>query len=227
MTPCLSFLIHLNIISRNQFISQTAYRIIGNPEYKQKVLEFLKASDLFIQDISVDQYPTPRKEDIDVIAGQEEDLSPVSKMNYQATTTHFIRDENGMVVAASRFDLVSQESTGTKRIFALASPILEVLDSGGVLYIDEFETALHPQECRFLVSLFNSKNNPRNAQLIINTHCGAIMDQLGDKNCFLFGKNQLEETIIGTIPSEARNVALEKKYNRGDFGAVPRVEVIK
>lgn len=226
-TRIFHFFARLKLISRDQFVSQTVSKIIDNPEYKQKVLEFLKSSDLFIQDLSVDRYLTTRKGVIGIVPGQEEELQSVSRMNYQAMTTHYVRDESGAVVTTNQFDLASQESTGTKRIFALACPILEALESGSVLYIDEFETALHPQECRFLVSLFNSKNNPKNAQLIINTHCSTIMDQLGYKNCFLFGKNQFEETIIGNIPGEARNVALEKKYNRGDFGAVPRVEVIE
>lgn len=217
----------LKIVNREDFIEQTMDKIADDLDYKQKVLNFLKASDLFIQNISVKRSAIKRRELINSDTELKSLRQLLSSESHQAYTTHFVRDDRGRVVSTEQFNLISQESTGTKRIFALAYPVLSALENGLVLYIDEFETALHTQECLFLVSLFNSKNNPKKAQLIINTHCSAIMDQIGYKNCFLFGKNQFEETIIGEIPGDSRNVALEKKYNRGDFGAVPRVEVIK
>lgn len=205
------FLKNLNLVAGWQSADMTAQKIINDPEYKAKVLALLNQADLFIQDVSGVEM---EKTGLEVLMGRD---------RYDVMTSHYMRDNAGKVVGMQQFNMFVQESTGTRRIFELAYPILEALERGSTLYIDEFETALHPNECVFLVELFKSELNKKGAKLIVNTHLVQLMEYLGYKNVVLFGKNNFEETEIGRIPGESRNVALEKKYLQGRYGAVPRV----
>jgi AAA15 family ATPase/GTPase len=70
------------------------------------------------------------------------------------------------------------ESAGTRRLFELAGPWLDVLDKGRVFFLDELDTSLHPHLVRFLLMLFhNPETNPHNAQLVFTTHDTTILDQ--------------------------------------------------
>jgi len=40
---------------------------------------------------------------------------------------------------------VQDESAGTKSLFAIGGVIIETLDTGGVLVVDEFEKSQHPR----------------------------------------------------------------------------------
>ncbi len=207
------FLKKLNLVAGWQSADMTAKKIVDDAEYKAKVLALLNQADLFIQDVTGVEM---KKTGLEMLLGGD---------RYNVMTSHYVRDEAGKVIGMQQFNMFVQESTGTRRIFELAYPILEALDQGKILYIDEFETALHPNECVFLVKLFKSELNKKKAKLIVNTHSAQLLEYLGYKNVVLFGKNNFEETEIGKIPSESRDVAIEKKYLQGRYGAVPRVEI--
>jgi AAA15 family ATPase/GTPase len=211
---------HLKLITGAQPIGETAQKIIESEEYRNKVVDLLQKSDLYIHDVAAQEMRMP-DEVLNGLPIKDEFKKNIDRTGYQITTTHLLRDECNKVVGTRNFLMSLHESTGAKRIFELSFPLIDTLENGNVLFIDEFETAMHPKECAFIVSLF--KNNPNGAQLIINTHWTGVIDQIGRKNIHLFGKNNSEETIIGEISSDARETALEKKYNRGIFGAVPNI----
>src|SRR5690606_32354246 len=78
--------------------------------------------------------------------------------------------KNGEVVGQSAFD-VRDESAGTKNLFALGGIIIEALEEGHVLVVDELEKNLHPDITTFLIRLFHRPDINRNhAQLIFATH---------------------------------------------------------
>src|SRR5690606_39789718 len=66
---------------------------------------------------------------------------------------------------------VRDESAGTKNLFALGGIIIEALEEGHVLVVDELEKNLHPDITTFLIRLFHRPDINRNhAQLIFATH---------------------------------------------------------
>jgi len=67
------------------------------------------------------------------------------------------------------------ESDGTQKLFEFSGLILAVLHNGDTLVIDELNKSLHPDLVRFLVKLFNSPINQRNAQLIFTTHETSVL----------------------------------------------------
>ena len=209
---------------------QTSKLIKESPEFKNEVLKFLKNADLYIQDIAVDQIRVP-DEVINSLPLNDVFKSKMNREAFDITTTHFIYDDNdGRVVGVKPMSLEYQESSGTRRMYELAYPIINSLKNGIALCIDEFELYLHPKECQAIIDLFNDKHsNPKNAQLIITTHATQIMEYIGRNNLYLMGKNAKEETIIGKIPKSIRkeDKLIEKKYLMGTFGSLPRVGSFK
>jgi len=63
------------------------------------------------------------------------------------------------------------ESAGTLKMFALYPLLQNVLDTGGVLFVDELNARLHPLLVRTVVITFlNPETNPKHAQLIFTSH---------------------------------------------------------
>lgn len=203
--------------------SKTAEKIMTDNDFKTRVLDLMRRADLHVQDITVSEAQIPKKL-LDQLPLSDEAKKGVSGTGFVISTTHLLRDDNGDVVGTVPLSMGSHESVGTQRIFELAYPILDVIDNGGTLYFDEFENDLHPSECKFLVSLFE-KENPKRAQLIINTHSTVLQDQVGRDNIRLLSKNNNEETIISEVPKTIKpgDPAIERKYNKGILGAVPSI----
>lgn len=215
---------HFLFVSGSLEQNSTAKRISEDDEFKTKVLDLLRRADLSIQDLSSTKVNVP--DDIfDQIPIYKSVKSKFDRTAWDVRTTHMVYDSLGRVVR-TRAMPIGTESMGTRRIFELASPILDSLDKGNILYIDEFETHLHPRECEFLVELFTSKENGSNAQLILNTHNTQLLDRVGRDSIHLVGKNNREETILGKISKNIRtnDKLLEKKYTKGMFGAVPNIQ---
>nr|WP_296473371.1 AAA family ATPase [uncultured Acetatifactor sp.] len=60
------------------------------------------------------------------------------------------------------------DSTGTKKIAALASYIIEGIEQGRILVVDELDSSLHFKLTRAIVAMFNNELN-MGAQLIFAT----------------------------------------------------------
>lgn len=217
------FLEHLHTIAGTQPVRETSRMAVESPEFKEKVLKFLKSADLYIQNLLINEVNLPESN----IDNLPEELKKRFSKNYDVFTTHFVYDEkNGDVIGVKPLSLLGQESNGTRRMYELAFPIIDTLEKGNILLIDEFELFLHPRECEYIVQLFKNKDtNKRNAQLIIMTHATRLMGQIGKNDIYLFGKNAKEATIIGKLPGGIRqeDKQIEKKYLKGFFGSIPRV----
>ncbi len=199
----------------------TATRITESDEFKRWVLRLLTAADLSICDVNAISDFSKGK-----IVGDE----VTTVLSYPIYTSHYVRDNTGKIVNIKTVPMDSFESAGTKKIFALAGPVATALEKGQVLYIDEFESSLHPRECQLIINLFASpETNPLGALLIANTHQTQIINWVKRDDIFLLGKNNFEATIIGKIPTDIRkdDKNIESKYNRGWLGAVPNMGSIE
>lgn len=203
----------------------TAQYLLERPEKKSDVLGFLKAADLSIQDLEIAQITMP-DEIFKSLPFKDDILANFDRVGTSVNTVHYEYDENGKAIGTKTFSLINHESNGTKKLFELAFPLLDTLQRGGSLYIDDFEVYLHPKEVTFVVDYFsNKKTNPNGAQLIINTHSSWLMDALGKRSVHLIGKDQREQTIIKELTGvRSTDQAIEKKYLSGLFGAVPSVK---
>jgi len=123
----------------------------------------------------------------------------------------------------------ADESSGTKKFFAISGPLLDVLENGYTLVVDELDSKLHPNLVGKIVSLFNSKEfNPNNAQLIFNTHNTNLLSAelfRRDQIWFIEKNKYAEAKLYSLADFKSDNVrkteAFEDNYIRGKYGSIP------
>ena len=197
---------------------------------KNKVVSFLKAADVDIDDIELEKEKFNTQslpDDLPEEFKKHLEAKYKDKSVVQVKTVH--RLETGRKVL---FDM-ENESDGTQKIFALAGPWLDVLENGYILIIDELHDNLHPLMVKFLVSLFhNQKTNPKNAQLIFTTHDTSILNQevfRRDQIWFCEKDKQQATTLYPLTDFSPRKGVenLERGYLSGRYGALPYLRNIK
>ena len=125
---------------------------------------------------------------------------------------------------------LKEESKGTQMLFRIALPILQTIDEGGFVAIDELEASLHPSLAQSIVRLFNDpESNPKNAQMLFTTHDTNLLGTtLGEPTLrrdqvWLTEKDAEGATVLYPLtdykPRKAEN--LERGYLQGRYGAIP------
>ena len=142
-------------------------------------------------------------------------------------TIHSKVDENNNFAGDVKFDLFEDESMGTRKIFEAIGPIIDTLQKGAVLFLDELDASLHPILTRKIVELFNNaKSNPHGAQLIFTSQDTNLLDQtLFDKEQIWFiEKDKFGASHLVSL-AEYKDVRKEHKIERnyilGKYGAIP------
>jgi len=154
-----------------------------------------------------------------------------SDYKYRIRTQHKVY-EDGKVIDVEYFDK-EEESKGTQSLFVLAGIIIDVIEEGAVLIVDEFEKNLHPHLTRYLIQLFhNPIFNTKNAQLIFATHDITQLDN------DLFRRDQIWFTEkdefgctaafnLSEIKGVRNNIPYDKWYDSGKFGATPIINELE
>jgi hypothetical protein len=181
-------------------------------EEKSKVLDFLKAADLNIEDVHI------KKEPFDASS------LPENKQILEIQTIH--KSAEGQPVS---FEF-KEESDGTQKLFSFAGPWIDSLKRGNVLFIDELHDNLHPNLVKFLVQLFHSdETNKNNAQLVFTTHETSILSQdvFRRDQIWFCEKDTSQATHLYPLtdfsPRKGRE-NLELAYLSGRYGALPFVK---
>ena len=204
-----------------------------NKDYKKKILELLKAADLGIQDIQLkvldlDKLPKDMPKELkDRLLKESKDEN--AEFVSDVLTSHKKYNDSRKAIENIDFSLEDDESSGTRKLFALTGPILDVLENGYTLIIDELDSKLHPNLVCKIVSLFNSKElNPKNAQLVFNTHDTNLLssglfrrDQIWFAEKDKYGEARLYSLTDFKSEGVRKNEAFEENYIRGKYGAVP------
>lgn len=108
----------------------------------------------------------------------------------------------------------------------MAGILVQSLNLGKTLFIDEIDIKLHPLITRAIISLFNSKeSNPKGAQLIFATHDANLLDNTllrRDQIWFVekdrYGASHLVSLAEYRVRKETD---FEKNYLQGRYGGVP------
>lgn len=142
---------------------------------------------------------------------------------YEIKTVHELFDESNKRSGLIDFD-IDEESTGTRSLLSIGGIIIDALEKGSVLVIDEFEKNLHPIITSYLIKLFNEKIfNPKNAQLIFATHdITQLNEDLFNRDQVWFTqKNEFGVTELircSDIKGLRLNAPLDKWYVAGRLG---------
>lgn len=203
------------------------------PVHKEKILKLLKAADLGIQDIKlqkldIDRLPKgmPKEMRDEIVRKMKEENA---EFIADVLTIHKKYDINKQAIDTVNFSIDDDESSGTRKFFALTGPILDVIENGYTLVIDELDSKLHPNLVCKIVSLFNSNDvNIKNAQLIFNTHDTNLLssglfrrDQIWFTNKNKFGEAKLYSLANFKSDEVKKNEPFEDNYIRGKYGAIP------
>ena len=226
-----------NVVSglRNDYI-EISTELLKDKELKDLFNKFLNFADLGIlgvevekKEINMNDLPEDLKELLKNKIGKQSVISAVQDVKVKML--HRKYDENKEVVSVERFDLSTQESEGTKKLYSILGPILDTLKSGKVLVIDELDSSLHPILTRYLIELFNSnESNPLNAQLIFNTHDTNLLsnkifrrDQIWFAEKDRYGETHLYPLIdyIHNNEPVRQDAIYAKNYLKGKYGAIP------
>jgi uncharacterized protein len=147
--------------------------------------------------------------------------------DHKIQTVHKVYDEKRHEIGVVHLPLHLFESEGTKKLFAFAGPVWDVLENGRVLFVDEMDARWHPMLTRGLIQLFQSdETNPKNAQLIFATHDTNLLDGKflrRDQIWFVekdrFGASHLYS--LADLKVDPDTESYEQEYFAGRYGAIP------
>lgn len=193
--------------------------------FKERVMEVLRAADIHIADIKIEKKP-----------GQQLNFSfefgkpptVVARESEVPEVTFGHKRKDGETEYFDR----RYESTGTQTLFACIGFILEAIDKGKLLVIDDVDSSLHPMVTRFIVGLFHDPAVSKNdAQLWVTTHDTSLLDtDLLRRDQFWFvDKDERQASVLVPLTdfSPRKNEALERGYLRGRYGGVPFISSLR
>jgi uncharacterized protein len=185
--------------------------IMDDDDRRQSLINLVRTLDLGIEDIRIVLTPF---EDVD------------ETFLHEVKIAHWRYDTDNNKLSIEQFDLNNEESAGTQKLYRLSGLLLNLLEDGGVLIVDELDSRLHPLITGAIVKLFNSpKTNPNNAQLIFTTHDTNLLssnlfwkDQIWFTEKNRYGATDLYSLAEYKIPEQS---SFEQDYIAGKYGAVP------
>lgn len=136
-------------------------------------------------------------------------------------------------VGGSEYELrLSEESAGTQKLMGLASFIMNALEEGGTVLVDELDAKLHPKLLRYVILLFKDPEvNKGGAQLVFTSQDVSTMrndvfrrDEIWfaardkDEASQLWSLSDLHEPNGNLV---SKNAAFDRQYLAGRYGADP------
>ena len=190
-------------------------KINDDEDLRKKVVEYVKKIDVGIRDILIDKKNVGYEEN-----GDEKQLN----LSY---ALHDVYNSNNEVVGKKPFEF-NLESSGTIRFISIIEESILMLEQGGVFFVDELSSRLHPVITKFIIDLFQSEVNNKNSQLIFTTHDISQMnkEQFRRDEIVLVDKNKQGVSKIYALSNlDVRSDAsFDKDYFKGKYGALPIIK---
>ncbi len=189
-------------------LTELSSSLIEEKSFENKLVKFLNSIDINI-------------EAIEVLKPQNENDKP------KIYTKHSIKGTDKFYKIP-----ISEESSGTQKMFVLFSSLQNSLQIGIPLFIDELDAKLHPLLLRYILTMFHDKNiNKNGAQLIYVTHDSYTLtkdvfrrDQIWfvekdpDSVSHLYS---LAEYKLDGDKKVRKDASYNKDYLLGKYGSVP------
>lgn len=214
VTPAAEFLAGIefaNGYNRNMFErmwNDTKFWLQGSPERILKLEGFLKHVDVQFQSLVIPEGLNARLEDLEF--------------------KHAVYNGNEMAGSVS-FNYF-KESVGTSSIFLLGAKVIQALEKGCPLFVDEMDSNFHGFITKFIVKMFQDKRiNNNGAQLILTTHNISLMDEklLRKDQVWFTNKNKKGVSDLYSL-AEFEDVREDSKfidwYMASKFGGVPQID---
>ena len=210
----------LRVVGFSSFIS---YPIDALDQHKKEIIGFLQAADMAIADFRFIK-PEINPEDFpaDVSTSMRQNLIDLNTSIFLSHNT-----SSGIIEIE-----ISDESAGTQKLFNLSMPLLQSLQEGFVVVIDELNNSLHPALVKFILDQFHDpRSNTGGAQLVFSTHDISILSQeifRRDQIWFCERDEYLATNLYSLSDFRPRKGIenLERSYLAGRYGAVPFIRSI-
>ena len=217
----------IDVINMNNIPMEHTIELMKNKnKLQQKIVEFIKNADLYMDNFEYVDMDKIKLESVEYDKKPEEKVLEV--LDDIMDQIRLVSTYKGVSVPSVLFD-----STGTKKIAAIAGYVIEALEQGRILVVDELDSSIHFKLTRAIVAMFNNELN-ENAQLIFTVHDINLMDCKR-----LFRKEQIwfvhKDEAGVYVYSLADFTALQgvrdtsdiiEKYRKGTLGALPDPELI-
>lgn len=221
LRPVFDWFVHKLVIFNDitPLAPQYSVEMLRRPEGRQVICNFLKAADISIADIDVVTRTIPGQAvHFDLAADKtevREEEQEVHELRFHHVTEH------GTAVFG-----LNDESAGTRNLLFLTGPVLDILDRGTTLVVDELDNSMHPLLVRRLVEMFHNRAlNAKGAQLIFSTHDTSLLDNDLFRRDQVWFVEKSADQASSLYPlsdfSPRKNEAIGRGYLIGRYGALP------
>ncbi|MBI9077864.1 MAG: ATP-binding protein [Desulfatibacillum sp.] len=199
---------------------------------KDRILTFVQNADIQISNIVVEEekispedipFPKDMPNEIKRVIKKDLDGRTIKRVNF----LHKTSDPSGDVPMD-----IEDESDGTLKLFSYAGPLMDIMEQGRVLVVDEFNNSFHPLIIEYLLKIIhNDEMNRANGQLIFTTHDTSLLDQdilRRDQVWFMEKDENQDSTLYSLLEFKPRkNEALRRGYIQGRYGALPYIGEVR
>ena len=216
---------NIEIVDMNNIPNKKTIELLKlNDTTTKKVVDFIKNADLYLENYRYEENPK-----LDIEMDTEQIDEKTLKNQNIVEQAKLVSVYKGKAVPSIQFD-----SVGTRKFASLASYIIESLEVGKTLFVDELDSSLHSKITRAIISMFNNSLN-KNAQLIATLHDISLLDckRMFRKEQIWFTDKNENETELYSLKdfnyadSGIRETSdIQDRYNKGAFGAVPNPDLI-
>lgn len=217
----------IDIINMNNIPMQHTIKLMKNKNrLQQKVVEFIKNADLYMDNF---KYVDMDKIQLKTGEGDEKPDEKVLDIPDQIMDQiRLVSTYKGVQVPSMMFD-----STGTKKIAAIASYVIEALEQGRILVVDELDSSIHFKLTRAIVTMFNNELNT-DAQMIFTVHDINLMvcRRMFRKEQIWFVHKDEDGVYVYSLADFTAQQGVRDttdvmgKYRKGALGALPDPELI-
>ena len=214
---------------RNWFLDN---RIIdfGNPI--ENYLEVKYLPEVFAEDANV------RKDVVKYLSTFDDsivdfEVESINKDAVKVFAIHEIKGSDERVAIP-----LKHESSGTLKMFNLYGSLKKVLNDGGLIFIDDLNSRIHPLLLRnLLISFFNPKINKNHAQIVFTSHdLWELSNNLLRRDEIWFTEkdssgNSTLYSLADFKTSSGKKIRNDENYAKnyllGKYGAIPHLYILK
>lgn len=196
--------------------------LLENKSMKVKLEKLINYADTKIKGLDINKSSLSNKRKIDYL---------FRKSDFNISGIHDFYDGEKLI-GQTNLSLL-EESIGTQSLFVLGAKIIESLETGSVLIVDELDTSLHSFITKMIVMLYQDQDiNKKNAQLIFTTHDISLLDKdlIRKDQVWITEKNEKGETDLYSLQdfeNLREDTSFDKWYLAGKFGGVPQIKSLK
>lgn len=217
----------IDVINMNNIPMEHTIELMKNKnQLQQKIVKFIKNADLYLENY---EYVDMDKIQINAVEGDDKPEEHVLDLPERIMDQiRLVSTYKGVPVPSMIFD-----STGTKKIAAIAGYVIKALEQGRILIVDELDSSIHFKLTRAIVALFNNELNT-DAQMIFSVHDINLMDckRMFRKEQIWFVHKDEEGVYVYSLADFTAQQGIRdttdimEKYRKGALGALPDPELI-